>query len=51
MQTYTRVGPDDDGILWRLEVSARAPGLRYEALFEVPVFRTGEIPEARRRAV
>ena len=29
-------------ILWRLEASARVPGLDYFAQFEVPVFRTSE---------
>jgi len=42
----TSAGLHDDGIVWRLEVSADAPGVRYEALFEVPVFRTADSSEA-----
>lgn len=31
-----------NGTLWRLELSAKVPGVNYHATFEVPVFRTAE---------
>jgi len=46
----TQVFGHEDGELWRLEVSAAVPGVRYAAHFDVPVFRTAESdsPEAYR---
>jgi translation initiation factor IF-1 len=38
----TQVFGHEDGPLWRLEVSAAVPGVRYTAHFDVPVFRTAE---------
>jgi hypothetical protein len=35
----------DDRTVWRLEVTAAVPGVDYDAVFEVPVFRTGESAE------
>lgn len=35
----TEMLPEDDRVLWRLEVSAAMPGVDYAAQFEVPVFR------------
>jgi hypothetical protein len=32
----------NDRILWRLKLSATVPGVDYESVFEVPVFRTDE---------
>lgn len=32
----------NDTIHWKLDVTARVPGLDYQAHFEVPVFRTGD---------
>lgn len=46
----TEVFGHENGDLWRLEVSAAVPGVRYGAHFDVPVFRTAESdsPEAYR---
>ena len=38
----TKVFGQENGNLWRLEVSAAVPGVRYTAHFEVPIFRTAE---------
>jgi hypothetical protein len=35
----------DDRVLWRLQVSAGVPGVDYESVFEVPVFRTSASAE------
>jgi hypothetical protein len=35
----TELFPEDDRIVWRLEVSASVPGIDYTAQFEVPVFK------------
>lgn len=35
----TEMLPEDDRVLWRLELSAAVPGVDYAAQFEVPVFR------------
>jgi hypothetical protein len=32
----------NDGVHWRLEISARVPGVDYRAKFDVPVFKTAE---------
>ena len=36
-----------DSILWRLEVTADVPGIDYRGVFEIPVFRTGEVSDER----
>ena len=39
-----------DGTLWRLEATAKVPGVDYAAQFEVPVFRVEQTPEQRAEA-
>jgi hypothetical protein len=34
----------DNRVVWRLEVAGSVPGVDYGATFEVPVFRTGNLP-------
>ncbi|MFL5540114.1 MAG: hypothetical protein ACJ8J0_14075 [Longimicrobiaceae bacterium] len=41
----TRHAPER--VVWNLRVSARVPGVDYEAEFDVPVFRTAETEEGR----
>ena len=39
-----------NGVLWRLEVKARVPGVDYAAQFEVPVFQGEQTPEQQAEA-
>jgi len=39
-----------NGVLWRLEVKARVPGVDYVAQFEVPVFQGEQTPEQQAEA-
>ena len=46
----TTVIGSGNGILWRLEVNARVPGVDYAAQFEVPVFKGEVSPELQAEA-
>jgi hypothetical protein len=45
-QPPTNADNPNDAIVWRLDATARVPGLDFEAQFEVPVFRTAASPSA-----